>query len=107
MAMAKARTTGARRHGVLGTVLVNGALALICILWLVPTLGLLISSFRERADIVASGWWTVLPHSEFVTSRQIQLTPGLPLDQPIQVEGVTVSDDQLREGYTLADGRKL
>lgn len=30
-------------------------------LWLVPTLGLLITSFRDPSAIAASGWWTVFP----------------------------------------------
>ncbi|MGI8718384.1 MAG: carbohydrate ABC transporter permease [Lapillicoccus sp.] len=28
-------------------------------LWTVPTFGLLLTSFRNRSDILASGWWTV------------------------------------------------
>jgi alpha-glucoside transport system permease protein len=32
----------------------------IAILWLVPTVGLLVSSFRTRTEIQNSGWWTVL-----------------------------------------------
>src|SRR5207237_577302 len=59
------------------------------------------------SDIVSSGWWTVFPHQEYVKSSQVQLTKGLPLDQPIQVEGVTLSDDQLRAGYDLPDGRRV
>ncbi len=31
----------------------------IIVIWLVPTLGMLITSFRPRADIDSSGWWTV------------------------------------------------
>jgi len=34
----------------------------IAILWLIPSLGLLISSFRPRQDILHSGWWTVIYH---------------------------------------------
>jgi alpha-glucoside transport system permease protein len=34
-------------------------LLFICLVWTVPTLGLLISSVRERTDIQTSGWWTV------------------------------------------------
>jgi alpha-glucoside transport system permease protein len=78
-------------------------------LWTIPTFGLLISSIRPRADISSSGWWTVFPHQEYKSTSQIQLEAGLPLDQPIQVTGagVTVSDDQLRAGYNLPDGRKV
>lgn len=31
----------------------------IAVLWLVPSLGLLVSSFRARDNILTSGWWTV------------------------------------------------
>jgi alpha-glucoside transport system permease protein len=34
-------------------------LALICIAWVVPTLGLAITSFRPQDDANTSGWWTV------------------------------------------------
>jgi alpha-glucoside transport system permease protein len=107
-AMAKVNAAGgARRNKLISGVLVNGTLALICLIWLIPLLGLLVSSFRERSDIISSGWWTVLPHQEYVRSEQIQLTRGLPLDQPIQVAGTTLSDDQLRAGYNLPDGRRV
>src|SRR5829696_936668 len=106
-AMAKASSGSASRNKLINGIIVNGVLALICLLWLVPLLGLLVSSFRERSDIVTSGWWTVFPHQEYITSNQVQLTRGLPLDQPIQVEGVTVSDDQLRAGHDLPDGRRV
>ena len=32
----------------------------ICALWLVPTLALLVSSFRDPSDITRSGWWEAL-----------------------------------------------
>ena len=35
----------------------NLAVAFLVILWLVPTIGLLVSSFRDRDAITASGWW--------------------------------------------------
>ena len=34
------------------------AVLLIAVVWLVPTVGLLLSSFRTRAFIEAEGWWT-------------------------------------------------
>jgi len=38
------------------------ALIAIAIVWLVPTVGLAITSFRPRNDIASSGWWTALTH---------------------------------------------
>ncbi len=35
------------------------ALVLVCVIFTIPTLGLFISSFRPREDIITSGWWTV------------------------------------------------
>jgi alpha-glucoside transport system permease protein len=36
------------------------AMVVICVLWLVPTLGLLITSFRTQDAANTSGWWTVI-----------------------------------------------
>jgi alpha-glucoside transport system permease protein len=38
---------------------VHIALIAIAALWLVPTVGLLVTSFRERSDALSSGWWHV------------------------------------------------
>jgi alpha-glucoside transport system permease protein len=53
MSPAKARRRRAVRLPVYITV------ALITAIWTIPTLGLLINSFREPSDIRSSGWWTV------------------------------------------------
>jgi alpha-glucoside transport system permease protein len=108
-AMAKTSTGSASRNKLVNSIIINGVLALICVLWLVPLMGLLVSSFRNSSDIISSGWWTVFPHQEYVNSSQVQLTRGLPLDQPVNIPdlGVTVSDDQLRSGFTLPDGRRV
>ena len=34
--------------------------AVICFLWIVPTVGLLVTSLRTEEDALNSGWWTVL-----------------------------------------------
>ncbi|KWX85340.1 sugar ABC transporter permease, partial [Paenibacillus riograndensis] len=42
--------------------IVNLVLGVICFIWLLPTLGLFISSFRPAADILQTGRWKVFPH---------------------------------------------
>jgi alpha-glucoside transport system permease protein len=93
-----------------GALFVNITLAIICILWTIPTLGLFISSFRPRDDINSSGWWTIFPHRDYVQSATITLPRTTPLDQPITIAdlgGATVTDAQLQQGYTMADGRRV
>jgi alpha-glucoside transport system permease protein len=108
-AATRARAAGSRGNRIASKILVNGSLLILCILWLIPTLGLLVSSVRQREDINSSGWWTVLPHQEYVKTQNIELQAGLPLDQPVQIPqlNITVSDDNLRAGYKLPDGRQI
>ena len=40
--------------------LVYAAISIIAIVWVLPTLGMLINSFRTPQDIRTSGWWTVI-----------------------------------------------
>lgn len=49
-----------KRQKLISSILVNGILAIICIIWTIPTLGLLVSSFRPPADVNRTGWWTVV-----------------------------------------------
>ncbi|GHF54535.1 carbohydrate ABC transporter permease [Streptomyces morookaense] len=43
-------------------------LVLTGLLWLTPTVGLLLSSLRDRSDIAASGWWQVFVHPAQLTT---------------------------------------
>jgi len=38
---------------------VNLALVLMCIMWIVPTFGLFVSSFRDKEAVRTTGWWTI------------------------------------------------
>jgi len=42
-----------------GGVLVRAAVLGLCLLWLVPTFGLLVSSFRAESAVKNTGWWSV------------------------------------------------
>ncbi len=50
---------GFKKQQIIGKIIVNVALAILCIIWTIPTLGLLVSSFRPENDVKNSGWWTV------------------------------------------------
>ena len=54
----EARAAGITR--VLSRAPVNIGLALIGVLWLVPTLGLLLTSLMPASDITTEGWWNIV-----------------------------------------------
>lgn len=89
-----------------GKTIVNLVLGVICLLWLIPTLGLLISSFRPASDILQTGWWNVFPHREWTNAETIQLSKDIDLREPIEVQGQTYSDDELKAGV-LSDDQRL
>lgn len=97
----------AKTQKVRSSLLVNGTLILICFIWLVPTLGIFITSFRQSQDIFNSGWWTVFPHIADVQTETIKVAPDVNVDEPFAIEGITSTFEELRRGVTLPDGRKL
>ncbi len=87
--------------------IVNLILITICVVWLVPIVGVLITSFRQSQDIFRSGWWTVFPHKAEVEVGQIKLDDSVDANGPITLEGVTAPFEEWRQGIELEDGRKL
>jgi alpha-glucoside transport system permease protein len=86
-------------------IIVNGSLLLLVLIWSIPTIGLFVSSFRDRFDIQTSGWWTVFPHREWETiAKSDPKVLGLDPDSVMEVEGVMGTFEELREGVQSADG---
>ena len=65
---------------------VHISVALLVALWLFPTVGLLVSSFRTADQISSSGWWQAL----FPTEQNLTLRTADPDDEGVQqlVDGV-------------------
>ena len=96
-------TTSPRRRGLLPSL----ALALLCALWLVPTLGLFVSSFRSSDDVRTSGWWTVVPHREWTTVETIQPDSALDRSGVMEIAGASATFEDLRKGVTTPDGKRV
>ena len=102
-----AKAQSYQSHKRSSSILVNLTLSIICFIWLLPIIGLLITSFRNSQDIFNSGWWTIFPHREYQNVRQIVLDPSVNVDEPITVEGVTATFEELRNGVITPNGEKL
>jgi alpha-glucoside transport system permease protein len=51
---------------------VRVAILVVALIWLVPALGVLITSFRPENLVRTTGWWTVLPHPFRVAEWTLQ-----------------------------------
>ncbi|WP_313591741.1 carbohydrate ABC transporter permease [Agrobacterium cavarae] len=85
--------TRLRRIG-LPRLIVHASVLFIVLLWLLPTLGILVSSLRDKDQIVVSGWWTA-----FSSSNQTQaLRLGDPLTQTQQGDRFVIAGNVFGEG---------
>ena len=82
---------------------INGSLLFIVALWTLPTLGLLISSVRTRFDIATSGWWSILPHQEWILVEEMELAEDLDRDGVMTIAGVSGTFEEFREGIETED----
>lgn len=99
---------GTKAQNRLNTILLNGALLILVLLWVLPVIGLLVSSFRSRFDIQTSGWWTVLPHREWqmveeLDPKELELDP----DGVMEVRGVQATFEEMRAGVQAPNGQQL
>ncbi|MEM6656892.1 MAG: carbohydrate ABC transporter permease [Pseudomonadota bacterium] len=74
---------------------VHGSVIFLVVLWMVPTLGLLVSSFRTADQISGSGWWRSL----FPSEQNLTLRSAAPETQVKQgdlyvIEGTLFDDAQ-------------
>src|SRR6056297_81232 len=75
---------------------------LLVALWLFPTVGLFVSSFRTADQISSSGWWNAL----FPTEQSLVMRTKAPEDQAL-IEGVYVIEGNLYTGEDLPPGIEM
>jgi alpha-glucoside transport system permease protein len=76
--LAKTKRKQKRSNNLWGYLLTRASLLIVCLAWSVPTLGLLITSFRPASEITTTGWWTVF-------SNPLKLLSHLTLENYRQV----------------------
>ncbi|MEO0498553.1 MAG: carbohydrate ABC transporter permease [Pseudomonadota bacterium] len=77
-----------------GRIALNLAVLFFVVLWSLPTVGILVSSFRDKAQISTSGWWT----APFNNVRNESFAP------PADAEIVQVGDTYIIEGRIFPEG---
>ena len=78
MAGSRPRTPAGRAVAALNRTAIHVFLALVGLVWLVPTLGLLVTSLRPRADIQSTGWWDIFKlHLTLDNYRQVLEAQGM------------------------------
>lgn len=72
------------------SVAVTIILLLLCLIWSLPTVGLLVTSFRNRDDVNRTGWWTVVSEANFTTENYKQVLVGKDYSY-VDAEGTTIN----------------
>jgi alpha-glucoside transport system permease protein len=96
-----------KRQKLTRDILINGTLALIVLIWIIPIIGLLVSSFRDRFEIQTSGWWTILPHKEMQMVEEFPIPDGLDSNGVMEIRGATGTFAEFREGITNPQGETI
>ncbi len=80
----------------------NLSVLALVLLWIFPTLGLFVSSFRTGDQITASGWWSAM----FPSEQTIQVRTADPDENRVEVDGgfYVVSGDFADDGLTASVG---
>jgi alpha-glucoside transport system permease protein len=92
----------------LSSLIVNGTLLLLVVIWTIPTMGIFVSSFRNRDDIATSGWWTIFPHKTWEKVQEIDTTQlNLNPDGIMVIEGASGTFDEFRNGVETPNGERI
>jgi len=81
---------------------VNITVVVLVLLWLIPTVGLLVSSFRDRDQISASGWW-VAPFSVELTYRTRADAPPVEANGRFTLTGNIFDTAEVRDSFAAGE----
>jgi alpha-glucoside transport system permease protein len=74
-------TPSARLVGFISRTPVHLGLLIVAVIWLVPTVGLAVTSFRPRGDIQASSWWSSFTEWSFTLHNYSEVLNRANMDQ--------------------------
>jgi alpha-glucoside transport system permease protein len=75
-AAAREQTTSARIVRFLNKTPIHIALGIIALIWLAPTIGLFVTSFRPRSDIQVTGWWESFLQFRYTLANYSEVLSG-------------------------------
>jgi alpha-glucoside transport system permease protein len=83
-----------KRGSLLGKTFVYGSLIILAFIWSIPTIGLLVSSFRPEDDVLGTGWWTAFtePSSAHFTTSNYQTVLGIGEQANVAQSNIQLSD---------------
>jgi alpha-glucoside transport system permease protein len=97
-----------KRQKLFGSLFVNLTLLLLVLIWTVPTMGIFVSSFRNRDDIATSGWWKIFPYRDWQPTKEIDpKEAGLNPDGVMEIEGVSGTFEEFRAGVETPNGERV
>ena len=73
---ARERSTSQRIVKFLNKTPIHIALGIIALIWLAPTIGLFVTSFRPRSDIQVTGWWESFLQFRYTLSNYQEVLSG-------------------------------
>jgi alpha-glucoside transport system permease protein len=98
---AKGRIKDRPPQRVAGQVFVNTLLVILVVVWSIPTVGLLITSFRQEDAINDSGWWTAFNDvDDFTLENYKQVLLGRTYTyETAEGETVTLEGENLKQSF--------
>jgi alpha-glucoside transport system permease protein len=97
----------AKQKRLVADILVNGILFILVAAWTIPTIGVLVSSFRTRDDISTSGWWSVFPHKAWQKVEEFPPAADLDRNGVMEIAGATGTFEEFRQGIQTPDGKQV